>query len=55
MRSVYDSSNIASGESEIKIAAGAIPRSNSASLKKDDEAAKKILKIEKNSFYMDKT
>ena len=52
MRSAYDGSNIASGESEIKIAAGVISRSNSASLKKDDEAAKKILKIEENSFYI---
>ena len=40
MRSAYDSSNIALGEIEIKIAAGIISRSNSASKKKDDEAAK---------------
>ena len=52
MRSVYDGSNIASGESEIKIAAGVISRSKSASKRKDDEVAKKLLKIEKNSFYI---
>jgi len=52
MRSAYDSSNIAPGEIENRIAAGVISRSNSASKKKDDEAAKKRLKIEKNSFYI---
>ena len=52
MRSTYDSSNIASGEIENKIAAGVISRSNSASKKKDDEAARKRFKIEKNSFYI---
>ena len=52
MRSVYDGSNIASDESEIKIAAGVISRSKSASKRKDDEVAKKLLKIEENSFYI---
>ena len=52
MRSAYDDSNIASGESETKIAAGVIYRSKSASKIKDDEAARKKLKIEKNSFYI---
>ena len=42
MRSAYDSSNIASGEIEMKVVAGVISRSNSASKEKNDEAAKKI-------------
>ena len=52
MRSAYDDSNIASGESETKIAAGVIYRSKSASKIKDDEAARKKIKIDKNSFYI---
>ena len=38
--SAYDSSNIASGEIEMKVSAGVIARNNSASKKKDDEAIK---------------
>ena len=56
MRSAYDSSNIASGEIEMKVAAGIIARNNSASKKKEDEATpnmtKKRLKTEKNSFLI---
>ena len=60
MRSAYDGSNIASGESEIRIAAGVIFRSNSASKKKMMKPLKRYLKWRKIVFtivyrYMDKT